>query len=210
MSPVQIPITSLQSFGLATARLCNVRTAAEFRSVLGKFFPELEEPLDAHIELDPWDRAEWQQQRECLEYRVYSNSPAQDVHHYLARNHTTAARCMILSFYAESRIVAVLRIIAANGEPLSQSVIALIMAIAAHAHAALQRICINVENLSVREREVACLVASGFRDREIGDLLGISFSTVRTHINKALNRLNCPNRTKLAALILQEGLTTRA
>ncbi|WP_442967791.1 response regulator transcription factor [Rhizobium sp. GR12] len=39
-------------------------------------------------------------------------------------------------------------------------------------------------NLTPREREIAFLVAKGCRDREIGDMLNIGFSPVRTHLNK--------------------------
>jgi DNA-binding CsgD family transcriptional regulator len=54
-------------------------------------------------------------------------------------------------------------------------------------------------NLTARERQVATLVARGCRDREIAQLLGIRFGTVRTHLNRALEKLGCANRAELAA-----------
>jgi DNA-binding CsgD family transcriptional regulator len=55
------------------------------------------------------------------------------------------------------------------------------------------------EVLTGRERQVATLVARGCRDREIAQLLGIGFGTVRTHLNRALEKLGCANRAELAA-----------
>jgi DNA-binding CsgD family transcriptional regulator len=54
-------------------------------------------------------------------------------------------------------------------------------------------------SLTARERQVATLVARGCRDREIAHLLGIGFGTVRTHLNRALEKLDCANRAELAA-----------
>jgi DNA-binding CsgD family transcriptional regulator len=53
--------------------------------------------------------------------------------------------------------------------------------------------------LTVRERQVATLVAQGCRDREIAHTLGIGFGTVRTHLNRVLEKLGCANRAELAA-----------
>jgi DNA-binding CsgD family transcriptional regulator len=55
--------------------------------------------------------------------------------------------------------------------------------------------------LTTRERQVATLVAQGCRDREIAHRLGIGFGTVRTHLNRALDKLGCANRTELAATL---------
>jgi DNA-binding CsgD family transcriptional regulator len=56
-------------------------------------------------------------------------------------------------------------------------------------------------SLTVRERQVATLVAQGRRDREIAQRLGIGFGTVRTHLNRALDKLGCANRAELAATL---------
>lgn len=54
------------------------------------------------------------------------------------------------------------------------------------------------EQLTLREREVALLIARGCRDRDIASALGISFSTVRTHVNRAMEKKGCANRAELA------------
>ena len=51
--------------------------------------------------------------------------------------------------------------------------------------------------LSAREREVAHLAASGLSDKDIARRLGISITTVRTHIDHAFRKLNVNNRMTL-------------
>lgn len=51
--------------------------------------------------------------------------------------------------------------------------------------------------LSAREREVAHLAASGLADKDIARRLGISITTVRTHIDHAFRKLNVNNRMTL-------------
>ena len=53
--------------------------------------------------------------------------------------------------------------------------------------------------LSPREQEVVSLVCKGLGDKEVARLLNISFTTVRTHLNHALKKLDCANRTELAS-----------
>jgi DNA-binding CsgD family transcriptional regulator len=52
--------------------------------------------------------------------------------------------------------------------------------------------------LSERESEVAGLAACGLRDKEIARRLGISITTVRTHIDHAFRKLGVTNRMLLA------------
>lgn len=66
---------------------------------------------------------------------------------------------------------------------------------------AIIRTTIECEQLTERERDVACLVARGCTDREIASILGIGFATVRTHLSRALRKQGCSNRTELAAKI---------
>lgn len=54
-------------------------------------------------------------------------------------------------------------------------------------------------SLTTRERDVAQLLSRGCTDRDISRILGISFSTVRTHVNRTMEKFECSNRTELAA-----------
>ena len=60
--------------------------------------------------------------------------------------------------------------------------------------------------LTDRERDVLKLLAEGFQHEEIGRRLGISGETVRTHVQKACDRLGASTRTQAVATALRQGL----
>lgn len=60
--------------------------------------------------------------------------------------------------------------------------------------------------LTQREAEVLLLVAEGLSHDEIGDRLTIGAETVRTHVQKARQRLGASNRTHAVATALRRGL----
>lgn len=55
--------------------------------------------------------------------------------------------------------------------------------------------------LTARESDVALLVAKGCRDQDIARVLGISLSTVRTHLRSAQEKRGCANRAELAVSV---------
>ncbi len=59
--------------------------------------------------------------------------------------------------------------------------------------------------LTVRERQVLELLAEGLSHDEIGGRLGISGETVRTHLQKASERLGAGTRTQAVATALRLG-----
>jgi DNA-binding CsgD family transcriptional regulator len=61
--------------------------------------------------------------------------------------------------------------------------------------------------LTVREREIAALVAAGRATRAIADTLVISERTVETHIAAIYRKLGVSNRTALARLLDEAGVT---
>lgn len=52
--------------------------------------------------------------------------------------------------------------------------------------------------LSPRERQIACLVAQGFYNKEIANMLGITIQTVKNHIKEAHRKTGTRGRTDLA------------
>jgi DNA-binding NarL/FixJ family response regulator len=60
--------------------------------------------------------------------------------------------------------------------------------------------------LTQREREVLRLLADGFANEEIGRQLFISPETVRTHIRKAMTKLDAETRTQAVAKALRLSL----
>jgi len=57
------------------------------------------------------------------------------------------------------------------------------------------------EELTPREREVLAELAKGASNREIGERLVISVSTVKKHVTSILAKLNVPNRREAARLV---------
>ena len=60
--------------------------------------------------------------------------------------------------------------------------------------------------LTQRERDVLRLLADGLSNEEIGKRLFISAETVRTHVRKAMNKLEADTRTQAVARALRDGL----
>lgn len=63
-------------------------------------------------------------------------------------------------------------------------------------------------NLTPRELDVLSLLAEGLTHEQIGLRLGISGETVRTHLQKASERLGAGTRTQAVATALRLGLIT--
>lgn len=55
------------------------------------------------------------------------------------------------------------------------------------------------ENISAREQQVLSLLASGFIYKEIGDQLGISMETVRSHVKNICQKMHVRNRVEAVA-----------
>ena len=60
--------------------------------------------------------------------------------------------------------------------------------------------------LTKREREVALLVAEGKTNKEIADILCISFHTVKAHIGNIYEKMKVDSRVGLAIELLREGM----
>lgn len=60
--------------------------------------------------------------------------------------------------------------------------------------------------LTHRERDVLRLLADGLSNEEIGKKLFISAETVRTHVRKAMNKLDADTRTQAVARALRDQL----
>jgi two-component system, NarL family, response regulator len=62
--------------------------------------------------------------------------------------------------------------------------------------------------LSDRELEVLKLVGQGMSNQEISTTLNISESTVKTHINRILSKLEVKDRTQAAIIALKRGIAS--
>lgn len=59
------------------------------------------------------------------------------------------------------------------------------------------------DTLSSREAEVAQLVAKGFTNQEISAQLFLSMSTIKTHIARVMEKLDCTNRVQVAIKVME-------
>ncbi|MGE5691088.1 MAG: response regulator [Pseudomonadota bacterium] len=64
----------------------------------------------------------------------------------------------------------------------------------------------RLPTLTQREREVLRLLADGHSNEEIGKRLFISPETVRTHVRKAMDKLDADTRTQAVATALRQSL----
>ena len=64
----------------------------------------------------------------------------------------------------------------------------------------------QVRSLTEREREVVALVADGLSNEEIGRRLFVSPDTVRTHVSRAMGKLDARDRAQLVVYAFQSGL----
>ena len=65
---------------------------------------------------------------------------------------------------------------------------------------------IKLPQLTQRERDVLRLLADGLANEEIGKRLYISAETVRTHVRKAMDKLDADTRTQAVARALRDHL----
>jgi DNA-binding NarL/FixJ family response regulator len=64
----------------------------------------------------------------------------------------------------------------------------------------------QLDTLTAREREIAALVGEGLTNDEIAGRLVISPATARTHVSRAMVKLNARDRAQLVVFAFQSGL----
>ena len=67
----------------------------------------------------------------------------------------------------------------------------------------------ELDGLSPREKEILKLVAQGHSNKEIGDQLFISQTTVKAHLGSILDKLHVRNRAEAVAKATAKGLVAR-
>lgn len=71
----------------------------------------------------------------------------------------------------------------------------------------LKLLCIEAaKELTQRELSILQLVAKGYSNRQIGDTLGVSESTIKNQFGVILAKLSANNRAHAVVLAMQQGL----
>jgi DNA-binding NarL/FixJ family response regulator len=118
----------------------------------------------------------------------------------------TGASGFILKDTAPTELVHAVRVVAAGEALLSPSVTRLLVATFAERWIAPAPIE-GLDTLTGREREIAAWVATGKSNDEIADALFLSPATVRTHVARAMAKLDARSRAQLVVLAVRAGLT---
>jgi DNA-binding NarL/FixJ family response regulator len=63
----------------------------------------------------------------------------------------------------------------------------------------------NTEKLTTRELEILRKLAKGYQNKEIADLCGIGFDTVRSHLRNIYEKLHVSSRTEAVVKFLGQG-----
>ncbi len=124
---------------------------------------------------------------------------------YVLRALKAGARGYLLKASPEADVLAAVRAVAAGNAWFSPGITKLL--VEEYVLEARRR---GVEDsydlLSVREKEILQILASGKSNREIADLLHISVSTVETHRNNIFQKLNLHNLAELILYAVRKGL----
>jgi DNA-binding NarL/FixJ family response regulator len=124
---------------------------------------------------------------------------------YVLRALKAGARGYLLKASPENDVLAAVRAVAAGNAYFSPSITKLL--VEEYVVEARRR---GVEDsydlLSVREKEILQLLASGKSNRDIADLLHISISTVETHRNNIFQKLHLHNLAELILYAVRKGL----
>jgi PAS domain S-box-containing protein len=62
------------------------------------------------------------------------------------------------------------------------------------------------DKLSIRERDIVRLIANGFTDKEISEILKISYHTTKTHRKRIISKLGLKNTAALVKFAVENGI----
>ncbi|RAG81933.1 DNA-binding response regulator [Streptacidiphilus pinicola] len=129
-----------------------------------------------------------------------------EIDHYVFEALQAGASGFVLKDSAPSELVHAIRVVAAGEALLSPSVTRLLVSTFAQRWAPPAPVE-GLDSLTEREREIAAWVATGRSNDEIADALFLSPATVRTHVTRAMTKLNARSRAQLVVLAVRAGLT---
>jgi DNA-binding NarL/FixJ family response regulator len=106
-----------------------------------------------------------------------------------------------------ARIVEAIRRTAAGDPILSPAITRKLISLAAADHREAERARGVLDGLTSREREVALAIAAGKSNAELARDLYVTVATIKAHVSRILAKLGLDNRTQIALLVHDAGLT---
>jgi DNA-binding NarL/FixJ family response regulator len=103
-------------------------------------------------------------------------------------------------------LLAAIRVVAGGDGILAPAVTKRLIGAFAHGAPVPTETTGSLTSLTAREREVLLLIASGLTNAEIGERLGVTTGTVKSHVNALLNKLGLRDRVQATILAYETGL----
>jgi DNA-binding NarL/FixJ family response regulator len=105
-----------------------------------------------------------------------------------------------------AELLKAVRVVAAGDALLSPAVTRRLIAEFAARTANAPALVPGIAELTVREREIVALIATGLSNSEIAAQIYVSQSTVKTHVARAMMKLGARDRAQLVVFAYQAGL----
>jgi len=129
-----------------------------------------------------------------------------DQNEYIYRALRAGAAGFLLKDAEPAELIRAVRVVAGGEALLSPSVTRRVLARFGGASGP----PVDLGVLTEREREVAAWVATGRSNDEIAAALAVSPATIRTHVGRAMLKLNARDRAQLAVYAIRAGLIPKA
>jgi DNA-binding NarL/FixJ family response regulator len=130
-----------------------------------------------------------------------------EIDRYVFEALQAGASGFILKDTAPDELVRAVRVVAAGEALLSPSVTRRVVSLFAQHAAPNPAPAGGLDELTEREREVVAWVATGLSNEEIAKELFLSPATVRTHVSRAMVKLQARSRAQLVVIAVRAGLT---
>jgi DNA-binding NarL/FixJ family response regulator len=150
--------------------------------------------------------------------RIAADDALRDVHvlilttyeldEYVFDSLRAGASGFLLKDTEPAELVRAVRIVASGDSLLSPSVTRRLISEFATLSEARRTSADRLDLLTEREREVMALVARGLSNDEIAEELVMSPATARTHVSRAMTKLNARDRAQLVVMAFETGLVT--
>ena len=131
-----------------------------------------------------------------------------DLDEYVFEALRSGASGFLLKDTEPEELLAAVRVVAAGDALLAPSVTRRLIAEFARRPSTVRVDETTLEPLTEREREVVALVAKGLSNAEIAQELYISPATAKTHVSRAMMKLDARDRAQLVVIAFETGLVT--